>query len=1142
MEATPHAEHGHTPSAHGHGHRGTVVVHREVPRDRLRVHLGEVEYLPATAVYFMKTKRGHEHAIDPSKINDGCLTFGVIREPLESLEVVMRCVYKPLIQEMGTNMWGQASSEQKTELMQSIDMFTKGLQESIRSISGGLDLKRPDERVEELGSGAAKDPTLVVGSLNLLQNWCGRIEKYLDDSDRSRWETPDSGPDTELDYWRNRMQRLNSITEQLKGKSVKSVISVLTAASRYPDNDNYIDYQRVSTLLAQWREIDVQITEAANEAKDNVKYLSTLERFFEPLYGTDPGAIIDTLPALINGVKMIHTIARYFGTSERVTKLFMKITNQMIATCKLSINQKDAPDRLWDKDLPSLLETIELCLQLNELYQEHYRETKEKLLTMPKSRQFDFSEAQVFGKFDLFCRRLIKLMDMFSTMQQFKSLEQHRFEGLDPLISAFKEVVRGFRAKGHDLLDFSVNKFDRDYVDFNVKMNELEISLQQFINQSFENIGSIEQSLTLLKNYQNILHRENLRSDLDSKLSVIFNNYGAELSDIELIYEKNKHSPPIARNMPPVAGNITWARHLLRKIEDPMDKFQGNSSVLASKESKKIIRLYNKVARTLIAFEYLWYEAWCSSLEAAKAGLQATLIIRHPETNKLYVNFDQEIFQLIREAKCLVKLDIAIPEEAKIILLQEESFKSYYNDLQFMLAEYERITDRIIPVTNKLLAPYLQTLDLKLRPGMVTLTWTSMNIDQYKNSIYNGLRRLEEMVLKINDLVENRIQKNLKVVSRTMLVTLPLDQAITLDEFVIMQESSVKACTHHLAMRNLEVEHAVEDLIGIIASSSQLDQSVAIDPEDVQEVHDHFSSMTYQSYLACVKNSLNMLKKRTCYRVGLIKLEPFFEVDVQLSVPSVRLSPSLDEIQSAINLSAVAVFSAMKKMWQWKQQELQEKDRASFFDLMGQDIQIIKVVLLLTGAMFGTRNIVHEYLKSFGKYNWLWKEEPEVSYKNFMRTNPTLADFEAELQRFMTLEKEINSIVGERVIGSLKLHTANIKKTLIDETRQWKQSYSAKVHKLAKDAMGKLYEIFRVLTNKLNIEVQSLDTLRYVMVVLKEVREKESSIQQDISPILDMYLMLDHYLPGGLINREELEQKANMLVAWRKVHMSILVY
>jgi dynein heavy chain len=307
-------------------------------------------------------------------------------------------------------------------------------------------------------------------------------------------------------------------------------------------------------------------------------------------------------------------------------------------------------------------------------------------------------------------------------MQQFRSLEQQKFEGLDPLIQVFKEVVYAFRLKGHDLLDFQLNKFDRDYVDFNVKMNELELSLQQFINRSFENIGSIEQSLNLLKNYQAILHRENLRADLDSKLSVIFNNYGQELAEIEQTYEKFKHNPPIARNMPPVAGNITWARHLLRKIEDPMNKFQGNSAVLSTKESKKIIKLYNKVARTLIAFEYLWYEAWCGSVEQAKAGLQATLIIRHPQSGKLYVNFDPEIFQLLREAKCLVKLEIAIPESAKLVLLQEETFKSYYNDLKYMLSEYERITDKIIPVTTKLLNPYLQTLELKLRPGLISLT------------------------------------------------------------------------------------------------------------------------------------------------------------------------------------------------------------------------------------------------------------------------------------------------------------------------------------------------------------------------------------------------------------------------------------
>lgn len=916
---------------------------------------------------------------------------------------------------------------------------------------------------------------------------------------------------------------------------MKAVISVLSAAPRFDENDGLVDFQRVTTLLSQWKEIDVQITEAANEAKENVKYLSTIERFFEPLYGNDPGDIIDTLPALINGIKMIHTIARYYGTNERMTKLFMKISNQMITTCKLSINGKDIPDRIWEKDLPKLLETIEKCLQLNEQYQDEYRMTKDKLLLTPKGRQFDFSETQIFGKFDLFCRRLIKLMDMFSTMQQFRSLEEQRFEGLDPLIAAFKEVVNNFRKKGHDLLDFQINKFDRDYVDFNIKMNELELSLQQFINRSFENVGSIEQSLNLLKSYQEILHRENLRADLDSKLSVIFNNYGQELVEIEQIYEKFKHNPPIARNMPPVAGNIVWARHLLRKIEEPMNKFQGNAAVLSTKESKKTIRLYNKVARTLIAFEYLWYEAWCSSVEAAKAGLQATLIIRHPDSDKLYVNFDPEIFQLLREAKCLVKLDIAIPESAKLVLLQEETFKAYYNDLKFMLAEYERITSRVIPVTTKLLAPYLQTLDLKLRPGLVSLTWTSLNIDQYKASIYTGLRRLEEMVMKINDIVENRIQKNLKQISRTILVSLPNERAVTLEEFVAMQEASVRATTYQLAMRNLEVENAVVDLISIV-QSSQLDASVPpVSQDDIEEVHQHFSHMTYQAYLNCVKTSLNLLKKKTCYRVGSIKLEPFFEVDVQLSVPSVRLSPSLDEIQSAINLSAVAVFGCMKKMWQWRQSHLQDKDRKSYFDVMGQDIEIIKVVLLLTGAMHGTRNIVQDYLKSFRKYDWLWKDDKEMAYKQFVKTNPGISDFEAELNKFLILEKEIASIASTRVIGALKLNTTNIKHQLTTESRVWKVLYSNKVHKLAKDAMAKLYEYLRVLTNKLNIEVQSIDTLRYVMLVLKEVREKESSIEMDISPILDMYIMLDHYLPGGVVNHEELEQKANMMVTWRKV-------
>jgi dynein heavy chain len=45
---------------------------------------------------------------------------------------------------------------------------------------------------------------------------------------------------------------------------------------------------------------------------------------------------------------------------------------------------------------------------------------------------------------------------------------------------------------------------------------------------------------------------------------------------------------------------------LLKRIEEPMKRFEENQNVLASKDARRIVKTYNKVARTLVAFEYLW--------------------------------------------------------------------------------------------------------------------------------------------------------------------------------------------------------------------------------------------------------------------------------------------------------------------------------------------------------------------------------------------------------------------------------------------------------------------------------------------------------------------------------------------------------
>jgi dynein heavy chain len=96
-------------------------------------------------------------------------------------------------------------------------------------------------------------------------------------------------------------------------------------------------------------------------------------------------------------------------------------------------------------------------------------------------------------------------------------------------------------------------------------------------------------------------------------------------------------------------------------------------------EIRKHVRNHNSLGYTLFSYEYMWRKEWQKEVERAKAGLQATLFIRHYQNLKLYVNFDSEILTLIREAKCLARQSIDIPESAKIVLLQEEKFKNYNN-------------------------------------------------------------------------------------------------------------------------------------------------------------------------------------------------------------------------------------------------------------------------------------------------------------------------------------------------------------------------------------------------------------------------------------------------------------------------------
>lgn len=63
-------------------------------------------------------------------------------------------------------------------------------------------------------------------------------------------------------------------------------------------------------------------------------------------------------------------------------------------------------------------------------------------------------------------------------------------------------------------------------------------------------------------------------------------------------------------------------------------RFAKRPALMESKDSKKTIKTYNKLAQTLLEFQALWHRAWLQSVENSKAQLQATLLAEHQSTGE----------------------------------------------------------------------------------------------------------------------------------------------------------------------------------------------------------------------------------------------------------------------------------------------------------------------------------------------------------------------------------------------------------------------------------------------------------------------------------------------------------------------------
>ena len=112
--------------------------------------------------------------------------------------------------------------------------------------------------------------------------------------------------------------------------------------------------------------------------------------------------------------------------------------------------------------------------------------------------------------------------------------------------------------------------------EFRDAVERIEGEAKYFINASFQSLRSAESAFDMLLQFEEIPSRDSITKQLNEKYNDVLDKFCEEVAAIGQLFQKDKDHPPRARNQPPVAGSILWARSLFLRIKKTVSSISGS--------------------------------------------------------------------------------------------------------------------------------------------------------------------------------------------------------------------------------------------------------------------------------------------------------------------------------------------------------------------------------------------------------------------------------------------------------------------------------------------------------------------------------------------------------------------------------------
>ena len=328
----------------------------------------------------------------------------------------------------------------KNELLLTLQRFTSHINHTVIQVAGETRLQIPEELSElnVLEPYQVAADSKIISKLSVLgQEWINTVAGALG---KEQKKVPaGNGPLAEIEFWKDRSSSLSTLYEQLNLPIVHKIVQTLNLANASTSSPLEFQLSELNKFYA--------------EAKDNVKFLSTLERHFKHLVIGSLSSVEDSLMSLMNAIRMVWIISRHYNRDERMVPLMSRIAWEISNKVSNIVNIHTILREPSNETKTKILHAKSLL----ESWSSIYFKVRDRIEQSGRDQRWEFDRRKLFEHTNYMSLRCADLHEIAEVMDQFYSIFGPELKAVTGDPQAIDEVIKRVEAL---IIPFETIPFD----------------------------------------------------------------------------------------------------------------------------------------------------------------------------------------------------------------------------------------------------------------------------------------------------------------------------------------------------------------------------------------------------------------------------------------------------------------------------------------------------------------------------------------------------------------------------------------------------------------------------------------------------------------------------------------------------------